>query len=1012
MNNNIISELSKFYFENTSDNINGVGYGYMYKNGVITPELGLVFSVYKKLPKDEVPEGELIPIEVSLSGETLKTDVIEQSFVPLQSLTGCPPDFYNWQDPLYQVPNRLEVRPLQGGLGTTNWTELGGKVGTIGLLAIDNDTNSLVGISNTHVWVKNAFIDSDRNPTDPPTNALNNIIVQPNPSDDSGVYNPIGIVKKYYPLYVNDYNYIDAAISTINSEDVDLSTSYRQYGITGWTSPMEFATSEEIDNLLINQNPLYSSGRSSGAKGEGEMKLLCSAINAYAVVSPYENGSSSLSLDFARNIFFVASATTKSPPGVCPYPIAPGDSGSALLADINGVRKIVGICYASSMSIGVANRIDDVANLLNIRAWTGETSVNFSDTTSTETLLLTTNSDDPYIDYESKRFWQVGLYLSAGNTPTPTPTTSPTPTMFFCGSGVTTGTYYYYDCCGYVKTGYAAGVVVTMDYSKPFSGVEKLNFSATQICPTPTNTPTPSITPTNTPTPSVTFTKTPTPTITPTNTPYPNPPTVLVPKNECDVFTIFDMGISCYVMKQPVSETSFDGELKILVTGGTAPYQFTWNNGQKVQTLTGLKPGQYGVTVVDFYGDYTGSTVCSLVALTPTPTVTPTLTQTPTSTFVCPDICFTMIPQELSIGGGTYYGPWQFVCNGTFNGKRKWSYGAALNIIWIPTKNRWEMVENDFVTPVYFDNGAIVASTTTSDIPLNLWSFYGNQPIPYTFNVVVGDCPTGLPFIVTVESVNTQCPGTQNCSGSLIFTPTGGQSPYLFSIDNGATYKTSNVFTSLCAGTYITKAKDSNNVIIARQVTISTNQQNISYLLTIQSNGSVLNQIPNFSSQNSQFSINLNPSIPVGTTVTFTINIGFQISNMGPWFDENNPNTTAEYTFVPMLFKNNVDISSSLTLGTVTTSIVNRPGCNPSEMEITTGTYVATITMTNGDVITGSTLCELTEINPVQLNGCVSTIQSDISIFTTTPTISGCYCCSIINGNQPVLFNQSLQGQT
>ena len=106
----------------------------------------------------------------------------------------------------------------------------------------------------------------------------------------------------------------------------------------------------------------------------------------------------------------------------------------------------------------------------------------------------------------------------ATSTPTPTPSVTP----IFCGSGVTTGGYYYTDCCGNFVQGADTNVIVTLDYTKQSNGVTKLNVIATTTCPTPTPTRTPTQTPTYTPTPSVTPTYTPTPTTTITQSPTPS----------------------------------------------------------------------------------------------------------------------------------------------------------------------------------------------------------------------------------------------------------------------------------------------------------------------------------------------------------------------------------------------------------------------------------------------------------------------------------------------------------
>lgn len=45
-----------------------------------------------------------------------------------------------------------------------------------------------------------------------------------------------------------------------------------------------------------------------------------------------------------------------------------------------------------------------------------------------------------------------------------------------------------------------------------------------------------------------------------------------------------------------------DGSITVVATGGVAPYQYLWNNGATTQTITGLSPGVYSVTVIDANG--------------------------------------------------------------------------------------------------------------------------------------------------------------------------------------------------------------------------------------------------------------------------------------------------------------------------------------------------------------------------------------------------------------------------
>lgn len=121
---------------------------------------------------------------------------------------------------------------------------------------------------------------------------------------------------------------------------------------------------------------------------------------------------------------------------------------------------------------------------------------------------------------------------------TPTPTATPSPTPIICGSGVTTGNFYYTDCCGHLIQGTTSDTLVTLDYSKPFNGITRLNVSASVICSSPTPTPTNTQTATATPTPTNSQTPTKTPTPTPTK-PIVIPPCSVLINNSNTVSAYF-----------------------------------------------------------------------------------------------------------------------------------------------------------------------------------------------------------------------------------------------------------------------------------------------------------------------------------------------------------------------------------------------------------------------------------------------------------------------------------------
>lgn len=416
--NDILDLVTKYYYENTPDYVNCVSYGYKEVDGKLTNDLCIIFNVDKKKPLSDVNQSEVLPKEIEFSGFTFKTDVVE-SMTKFLAMEYCPNSFYTWQtiDP----PNRNIYRPLRGGVSVTNWTKQSNKVGTLGFLAVDNDTNSLVGVSNNHVFVLDAWFASMRPPSNGISNAYLDKVTQPNDVYNGvNIYGPnfqIGIVKKYVPLSSSTtttyYNRVDGACTTINESQIDAS-SWLQVGMTGWSQPMEFATTSEIDNLLSTNPLLYSAGRTTGPKGEGVSKLLTYATNVTVGVGFNRQGTNYTAV-FERTIAVRASASTTTIGNHCYFPIDSGDSGSALCADFGGVRKIIGIIYAGQFVPGtflcttaLANRIDDVASQLNLSAWTGQ-SVNYSDTSSAEYYCLSTNATDKTISITGTTFWQLGL---------------------------------------------------------------------------------------------------------------------------------------------------------------------------------------------------------------------------------------------------------------------------------------------------------------------------------------------------------------------------------------------------------------------------------------------------------------------------------------------------------------------------------------------------------------------------------------------------------------------------
>ncbi|WP_418501909.1 T9SS type B sorting domain-containing protein [Flagellimonas sp.] len=72
---------------------------------------------------------------------------------------------------------------------------------------------------------------------------------------------------------------------------------------------------------------------------------------------------------------------------------------------------------------------------------------------------------------------------------------------------------------------------------------------------------------------------------------------------------------------------------------------------------------------------------------------------------------------------------------------------------------------------------------------------------------------------ITPNITDVTCFGGSD--GSITLTAMGGEAPYVYSIDNGATYQPLNTFVNLSAGTYDISIRDANNCVASSQVTIA-----------------------------------------------------------------------------------------------------------------------------------------------------------------------------------------------
>jgi len=399
--------------EQNAFNANTISYGYKFVGNVQTDELCIMFSVDQKKPISELLDSEIIPNSITIEDQVLKTDVFEAGKTELIACNAtCGQNAGS-----NSTANRAFTRPLVGGLSVTS-TNLVTSVGTLSFIGVDKNTQALVGVSNNHVLIQDAFYTSERNLTNGVYQNEYSPIDNVYQNGETGTIPPsnytIGRTLRYVPIQQATPNKVDCAIFSINQSDIGtgtISSSVMQAGVA-YTNPLPFATTAEINNLLVTNPMLYSSGRTTGPKGGAECPLRIFALFTSFSLN-YRKQFVYTTVSFIDQITFVKPENDPSLSTLCNNPIIAGDSGSALIADFGGVRKIIGLVFAGSyigtnVVYGQANRIDNVSSEMGIEAWDG-TNKNFVDLSSIEYVTTVGGSSNKSIICDEREFSQVGL---------------------------------------------------------------------------------------------------------------------------------------------------------------------------------------------------------------------------------------------------------------------------------------------------------------------------------------------------------------------------------------------------------------------------------------------------------------------------------------------------------------------------------------------------------------------------------------------------------------------------
>jgi len=283
-----------------------------------------------------------------------------------------------------------------------------------------------------------------------------------------------------------------------------------------------------------------------------------------------------------------------------------------------------------------------------------------------------------------------------------------------------------------------------------------------------------------------------------------------------------------------------NGTATATVTGGTAPFTFTWSNGGTTATVSNLPAGVYTVTVSDA-NSCTGTattTVSQLLA----PTVT--IAKSDASCFGANDGAATA-----TVVGGV--APYTFAWSGGLSGQAITGLLAGNYSLTVTDANNCATITNVVIaqpTEIVIGNsvtdatcgngdGEITTNVSGGSVPYAfLWG--SGQVSPDLLNLVSGaysltvsdlnGCYADTVIVVsnvggptvTLNIVGNNCNGQNN--GSITASATGGSAPYTYLWSNAATTAS---ISNLASGTYTVTVTDATGCIAVRSATISQPSQ-------------------------------------------------------------------------------------------------------------------------------------------------------------------------------------------
>jgi hypothetical protein len=321
--------------------------------------------------------------------------------------------------------------------------------------------------------------------------------------------------------------------------------------------------------------------------------------------------------------------------------------------------------------------------------------------------------------------------------------------------------------------------------------------------------------------------------------------------------------------------------------------------------------------------------------------------------------------------------------------------------VWTLQPPRWEINGWNSI-PGWNQSQGIPVSTSTSNVPLTNWTIVGGQPTIPPPSMSQGVCPPFVALRAFVEKQDSTCPNRNN--GSITITADAGvkTTGYLYSIDGGQTYSSTNIFNNLSPNTYPVVVKDNANppnitAVIPTQIGI-INPTPLNYTFAINQIGGSGGSGTGLSNNTTfDWQLDIQPQLALGQVVEVIISM----ETTNELFEPGSGIMTNTYS----LSKNGIAIPT--TMSVVGANTIQRSGCSSDIVSIIENCGSITITVGHNDTITGGITSNATITNPqVNSGGCATKLkQTSMAVLANTSTspsikfISGFTSCETNSTN-------------